>query len=64
MLRREFIVLLGGAVVVQSHTAHGEKSAIPVIGYLGVASETSNRPYTAAFFNGLEQSGFHDGQML
>jgi hypothetical protein len=62
MRRRQFIALLGGAVTASARAVHAEKPATPVIGYLGAASEAPNRPYTAAFFAGLEQSGFHDGR--
>jgi putative tryptophan/tyrosine transport system substrate-binding protein len=62
MRRRQVIALLGGAVTASARAVHAEKPATPVIGYLGAASEAPNRPYTAAFFAGLEQSGFHDGR--
>ena len=58
MRRREFIALLGAAVT--SRAAHAEKSPIPVIGYLGAASQGPNLPYTAAFIRGLEEIGFRE----
>jgi putative ABC transport system substrate-binding protein len=60
MRRREFIALLGAAVT--SRAAHAEKPPIPVVGYLGAASQGPNLPYTAAFIHGLEEMGFHEGR--
>jgi putative ABC transport system substrate-binding protein len=62
MRRREFIALLGGAVTAGSRAGRAEKPIIPVIGYLGVASQEPNLPYTAEFLRGLEQTGFREGR--
>jgi putative ABC transport system substrate-binding protein len=62
MRRREFIALLGGAVTAGSRAGRAEKPIIPVIGYLGVASQEPNLPYTAEFLRGLEQMGFREGR--
>jgi putative ABC transport system substrate-binding protein len=62
MRRREFIALLGGAVTAGSRAGRAEKPIIPVIGYLGVATQEPNLPYTAEFLRGLEQTGFREGR--
>src|SRR6202007_2318609 len=62
MRRREFIALLGGAVTARSRAAHAQALTIPVIGYLGAASQEPNLPYTAAFFRGLDETGFREGR--
>ena len=58
--RRDFIALLGGAVtwplVVR---AQGD---VPVIGYLSSFSPETNRNFTDAFREGLNEAGFREGR--
>jgi putative ABC transport system substrate-binding protein len=61
MKRREFIALLGGAVVTWPLVA-GAQQPLPVIGFLCVASPEAWTQYVAAFKNGLGQTGFVEGQ--
>ena len=60
--RREFIGLVGGAVVVWPRTARAQHSAMPVVGFL--SSFSSNERNTAAFNQGLMELGFVDGQKV
>jgi putative tryptophan/tyrosine transport system substrate-binding protein len=56
MQRRDFIMLLGGAAAAWPRGAQAQRSAIPVIGYVG----SGNRPSAAdqAFREGLAKMGF------
>jgi putative ABC transport system substrate-binding protein len=60
MRRREFISLLGGAATAWPVVARGQQPALPVVGFLGVASDRAER--LAAFKRGLGESGFVEGQ--
>ena len=59
--RREFITLLGGAVV-WPVAAHGQQPAIPVIGFLSGVSLKTFEPMVAAFHRGLKETGYVEGQ--
>lgn len=61
MRRREFIALFGGATAMWPLIACAQ-SAIPVIGHLG--SGSPNKPFIAAFHEGLKGDGFVEGQNL
>jgi putative tryptophan/tyrosine transport system substrate-binding protein len=62
MKRREFITLLGGAVVVWPLGARGQQQALPVIGWLNPASPDSVTAYLAALLDGLKEGGFVEGR--
>jgi putative tryptophan/tyrosine transport system substrate-binding protein len=61
MRRREFIPLIGAAAI-WPFAARAQQSALPVIGFLNVASPAGFTNYTTAFHNGLKEIGYVEGQ--
>jgi hypothetical protein len=59
MRRREFVSLLGGAMVAWPFAVRAQQKAMPVIGYVGTASPGLSAPYLAAFHQGLSETGFN-----
>src|SRR6516225_8923046 len=62
MRRREFITLLGTTAFARPLVAHAQQPATPVIGHLAYGSP--NKPYIAAFHEGLKEGGYVEGQNL
>jgi putative tryptophan/tyrosine transport system substrate-binding protein len=62
MKRRELIVALCGAAVVQPLMARAQKPAMPVIGVLESGTATSPTNITSEFHAGLRELGFVEGQ--
>jgi putative tryptophan/tyrosine transport system substrate-binding protein len=64
MRRREFITMLGGAAVTWPLVARAQSSPVRRIGVLmnGTATETTSQSYLTAFFQGLHQLGWNEGQ--
>ena len=62
MRRREFILLLGGAVTAWPLAAHPQQAALPVVALItGRAPEASVRR-AASFRNGLSETGYVEGR--
>jgi putative tryptophan/tyrosine transport system substrate-binding protein len=65
MNRRAFISLVGGAAapaLLRPHAARAQQGAMPVVGFLNVASAEGYRPMLDAFRQGLQESGYVEGR--
>ena len=61
MRRRELMLLLSGAMTA-ARALRAQQKAMPVIGYLNFASSGSRAVVTAAFLQGLGETGYVEGQ--
>ena len=61
MRRREFIGLLGGFATIPV-AVRAQQSTVPVVGYLSSTSPEDGGPRAAAFRQGLQETGYVDGQ--
>jgi len=59
--RRKFVAALGGTALAWPLAAHAQQSAIPVIGFLNVASPQNYVRPLSAFLKGLSEAGYVDG---
>ena len=64
MRRRQFITLLGGAAAAWPISGEAQQSRMPVLGFLGSASETSYTSTLAAVRRGLNEAGLVERQNL
>jgi putative ABC transport system substrate-binding protein len=62
MRRREFISLLGSAVVTQPLTVKAQQAPMPVVGLLGATTAKGYAAQLAAFRQGLSEAGFAEGR--
>src|SRR3954471_14488025 len=65
MRRRDFIILLAGAMAGWPSALRAQQKAIPVVGYLsGDSAPSSPNPALTAFREGLSETGYVEGQNL
>ena len=64
MRRREFITILGSAVVASPLVARAQRSAMPVVGFLRSAPLIDAMHLVNGFRQGLKETGFIDGQNI
>ncbi len=64
MKRREFITLIGGAAVAWPFSARAQQVALPVMGFMDSGSPVPNAQLVAALKQGLNKSGYVEGQNL
>ncbi len=62
MKRRAFLNLAGGAALAWPRALRAQQKAMPVIGFLGIATATLYAPWLAAFRRGLDDTGYVEGQ--
>jgi len=62
MNRREFITLVGGAVMAWPGAAHAQQPAMPVVALVNVRSTETSSHLSAAFLKGLTETGTIEGQ--
>ena len=62
MRRREFIALLGGAVVAARPSAARAQQDLPVVGFANSSSAQAQALMVAAYRKGLEEAGFVEGK--
>ena len=60
MKRRDFIILLAGAMGGWASALGAQQKTMPVIGFLG--STSRGAPFVAAFLEGLAETGYVEGQ--
>ena len=60
MRRREFIALVGGAVIPWPVIARAQQQPLPVIGFLSARSPAEAASVLAAFRQGLAQTGYYE----
>src|SRR4029077_9680042 len=64
MRRRDFIILLAGAMGGWPSAVRAQQKAMPVIGFLDSTSPGTSPPNLVAFHQGLSEIGYVEGQSV
>jgi putative ABC transport system substrate-binding protein len=64
MRRRDFIILLAGAMGGRPSAVRAQQKAMPVIGWLDAATAGWTAPHMAAYRQGLNETGYIEGKNL
>jgi putative tryptophan/tyrosine transport system substrate-binding protein len=64
MRRREFITLVGGAVIASPFAGRAQQPGLPVIGFLNGGSQAEFSHLAAVFRQGLGEAGYVEGQSV
>ena len=62
MRRRDFIKAIAGSAAAWPLTARAQQPAMPVIGFVTIASAEGYAPQLSAFLKGLSETGYVDGR--
>ena len=64
MRRRELLGVIGGAAAWPLAARAQQSAKLPTIGYLGPSTPSAQRPWTAAFVQGLREFGWIEGRTI
>jgi putative ABC transport system substrate-binding protein len=62
--RREFFTILGVTVTAWPHAAHGQRTIVPKVGFLGNSTAALETNLTDAFRQGLSARGYDEGRNI
>ena len=62
MNRRDFIAVMGGALVAWPWAARAQQAGLPVVGFMSTRAPGDSTHLVAAFRRGLEEEGFAEGR--
>jgi ABC-type uncharacterized transport system substrate-binding protein len=64
MIRRNFIMLLGGAAAMSPLAVRAQQPAVPVVGFLNPTSPDASADRLRGFRQGLKDSGYVEGESV